>query len=186
MLALLVAFVAPGCNEESSSTAADTSGSGSGSASTPRPHNHTFTVPTGTEVVATLVTPLTTETNHTGDSFVATTNDAIVVDGKTIVASGSQIRGVLQNVQASGKVKGRATMTLAFQQIVDSKGQSHSISAEPLTLRAASDKGDDIEKVAAGGIAGAIIGGITGGKKGALIGTAIGAGAGTIVVLVTE
>jgi hypothetical protein len=145
-----------------------------------------LTVPAGTSVIASLVTPLSTDTNKTGDPFTATTQQPIVVDGRTVIANGAQVRGVLHDVQASGRVKGRAGMTLAFLDIVDSRGRVHAISAEPLILQAASEKKGDVEKIAGGGIAGAIIGAITGGKKGALIGTAVGAGAGTIVVLATK
>ena len=181
MLALVAAATAAGCSQEATSAKAAAQ-----VAQAPKPRAQTLIVPTGTNIVASLVTPLSTDTNHSGDQFVATTQEPIVVDGRTVVRSGAQIRGVLQGVQASGRVSGRAQMTLAFQEIVDAQGGSHSISAQPLTLQAASATGGDVEKIAAGGIAGAIIGGITGGAKGAAIGTAVGAGAGTIVVLATK
>lgn len=180
VLLLLVAATAPGCKEEPEGVASTT---------TPAPavpRSVTLVVPAGTSIIASLVTPLSTDTNKTGDSFTATTQEAIVVDGRTVIANGATIRGVLRDVQASGRVKGRAGMTLAFQELVDPQGGSHAISAEPLILQADSEKKGDVEKIAAGGIAGAIIGGITGGKKGAAIGTAVGAGAGTIVVLATK
>lgn len=179
-LLLLAAITASGCVDERAS--ADTTGQ----KAPPRPRVEMLTVPAGTSVIASLVTPLSTDTNQTGDPFTATTQQPIVVNGRTVVASGSTVRGVLRDVQASGRVKGRAGMTLAFQEIVDTHGRTHVISAEPLILQADSEKTGDVEKIAAGGVAGAIIGGITGGKKGALIGTAVGAGAGTIVVLATK
>jgi hypothetical protein len=146
----------------------------------------TLTVPAGTSVSASLVTPLTTETNKTGDPFVATTTEPIIVEGRTVVPAGAQIHGVLQDVEASGRIKGRARMTLAFQQIDDSEGTAHMLSAKPLSLEAKGEAKGDAAKIAGGGLAGALIGGLTKGKKGALIGTAIGAGAGTAVVLATK
>jgi hypothetical protein len=122
-------------------------------------------IPAGTNVVKSLQTRLTTDTNHTGDQFVVTTTEPIVVDGRTVVPGGARINGVLSNVQESGRVKGRAQMTLAFQQIVDSEGKVHAISAHPITLQADSGTGGDAAKIAVGGIIGAVIGGISGGGK---------------------
>ena len=152
----------------------------------PATRYETLVVPAGTNLVAVLQTQLATDVNTTGDAFVATTVDPIVVDGRTVVPAGSRIDGVLRDVQASGKIKNRARMTLVFQEIVDSAGKPHVISAQPLTIQAASETRNDVLKVAAGGAVGAIIGAISGKKNGALIGAAAGAGAGTILVLATK
>jgi outer membrane lipoprotein SlyB len=146
----------------------------------------TVVMPTGTNLVAVLQTQLATDVNRSGDSFVATTVDPIVVDGRTVVTAGSRINGVLRDVQASGKIKDRAEMTLVFQEIVDSAGKTHAISAQPLTIKAASEMRNDVLKIAAGGVVGAIIGAASGKKNGAVIGAAAGAGAGTILVLATK
>ena len=151
-----------------------------------KPRFETLVIPDGTNVVASLSTPLSTETNHTGDPFGATTTEPIIVGGRTVVPAGAQIHGVLRDVQASGRVQGRARMTLAYQTIVDARGTTHEISALPLTLQAASSTRGDVGKIAAGGILGAIVGGITGGRKGAAIGAGAGAGAGTVLMLATK
>jgi hypothetical protein len=150
------------------------------------PRHETLVVPTGTSFVAVLQTRLSTDANATGDPFVATTVDPIVVDGRTVVPAGSRIDGTLRDVQASGRIKDRARMTLVFQEIVDAAGKTHTISALPLTIQAASETRNDVLKIAAGGAAGAIIGAISGKKNGAVIGAAAGAGAGTILVLATK
>jgi hypothetical protein len=97
--------------------------------------------------------------------------------------SGSKIHGVLQNVEDSGRIKGRAKMTLVYQTIVDPQGKRYGISAVPLTLQAASATHGDIEKIAAGTVLGAIVGGLADGGTGAAIGAGVGAGAGTLVML---
>ena len=157
-----------------------------GSAAQKQPRSVTMVIPDGTNVVASLETPLSTDTNRTGDQFVARTTEAILVGGKTAVPAGTQIQGVLRDVQASGRTSGRARMTLAYEKIVDSAGKAHSISAVPLTLQAASATRGDVEKIAAGGILGGIIGAVAGGAKGAAIGAGAGAGAGTIIMLATK
>ena len=48
-----------------------------------KPRHLTMVIPSGTSVVASLNTLISTETNHSGDSFQASTVDAIVVDGRT-------------------------------------------------------------------------------------------------------
>lgn len=150
------------------------------------PQTQRIVIPAGTNIVASLQTPLATDVNHTGDSFVASTIVPVVVDGRTVIPNGSRIRGVLRNVQDSGRIKGRASMTLAFEEFVGSDGKSHAISATPLTVQAASETSSDVEKIAAGGILGAVIGGIADGSKGAGKGAVIGAGAGTILMLATK
>jgi hypothetical protein len=151
-----------------------------------KPRFQTLVIPDGTNVVASLDTRLSTQTNHTGDPFSATTIEPIIVDGRTAVPTGARIHGTLHDVQASGRIKGRARMTLAYASIVDSQGKMHTLSAQPLTLQAASATGGDVEKIAAGGVLGAIIGGIAGGGKGAAIGAGAGAGAGTVLMLATK
>jgi hypothetical protein len=184
------AVIATGCADSNSKTTnADGSAAATPVAAKPRPEpprDVTLIIPAGTNVVATLNTRLTTETNTTGDRFEARTIDAITVGGKTVVPAGATVYGVLRDVQSSGKISGRARMTLDFQRIDDTRSNDHAIAAQPLTLQADSNTGSDIEKIAAGGILGAIVGGIAGGKKGALIGAGAGAGAGTIIMLATQ
>lgn len=180
---LIAAAMTAGCTKDLEETAS----AGAPVAQQPRAAQPTtLTIPSGTTVVASLDTPLSTDLNHSGDAFTATTIEPIVVGGKTVVPSGAGIRGVLQNVEDSGRIQGRAQMTLSYQSITDSKGESYAISATPLTLQAASNTHGDIEKIAAGTVLGAIVGGIADGGKGAAIGAGAGAGAGTIVMLATK
>ncbi len=177
ILTLLAVAVTVGCKNDQGSAR---------NATVQKSRFETLVIPDGTSVVASLDTRLTTKTNHTGDPFGAKTTEPIIVGGKTVVPTGAQIHGVLRDVEASGRIKGRARMTLAYQGIVDSEGKTHAISAVPLTLQAASTTRGDVEKIAAGGILGAIIGGIAGGGKGAAIGAGAGAGAGTVLMLATQ
>lgn len=147
------------------------------------PLHETLVVPTGTSFDAVLQTRLSTGANNTGDPFVATTIEPIVVDGRTVVPARSRIDGVLRDVQASGRIKDRARMTLVFEEVADAAGKTHAISALPLTIQAASETRNDVRKTAA---AGAIVGAISGKRNGAVIGATAGAGAGAILVLATK
>jgi hypothetical protein len=179
ILALIATVITAGCAQDQASAR-------NAEAAAQKPRFVTLVIPDGTQVVASLDTRLSTETNHTGDAFGATTTEPIIVSGRTVFPAGARIHGVLRDVLASGRIKGRARMTLAYQGIVDSEGKTHSISALPLTLQADSATRGDVEKIAAGGVLGAIIGGITGGGKGAAIGAGAGAGAGTVLMLATK
>jgi outer membrane lipoprotein SlyB len=175
---LLAMAVASGCNDNASTGAKATD--------SPKARFTTLTIPAGTIIIASLGTRLDTGDNHTGDSFYATTHEPLVVDGTTVVPSGARIRGTLGDVQASGRISGRARMTLGFDEIIDAQGETHAISARPITMQAASATHGDVEKIAAGGVLGAVVGGLTGGGKGAAIGAGAGAGAGTVLMLATK
>jgi hypothetical protein len=180
---LIGAIMTMGCNEQPTTQASPINQSAQGSK---RSQEVALVIPAGTSVLASLQTPLDTGTNQSGDSFRARTLEPTMVDGRTLVPAGAEIHGVLHDVQASGRVKGRAAMTLAFTEIEDTNGVLHAISARPLTLQADSGTRGDVEKMAAGGVLGAIIGGIADGGKGAAIGAGAGVGAGVIVMLATK
>lgn len=146
----------------------------------------TMVIPANTSIVATLDKRISTETGRTGDTFTLTTTDKIVSDGRTVFPAGAAINGQLRDVESSGRVSGRAQMTLAFNSVTASDGRVHAMNAVPLILQAESGTGTDIERMAAGGIIGAAVGGIAGGGKGAAIGAGTGVGAGVIVMLATK
>ena len=134
---LCAAFVATGCNDGAPG-AADTS-------SSERNGFDTLAIPNGTVVHASLDTALSTAVNRSRDTFTATTTEAIRVRGRTLMPVGSQIHGVLRDVEDSGRVEGRARMTMGYQSIMDPLGARYGIGANPLILQAASDARDDIE-----------------------------------------
>jgi hypothetical protein len=179
-LLIIVAAASAGCTRDVLSADAKALAGRDNRASAPV--HATLVIPTGTSFGAVLQTRLSTDANSTGDPFVATTIEPIVVDGRTVVPARSRIDGVLRDVQSSGRIKDHARMTLVFQEIADSEGRTHAISAFHLTIQAASETRSDAQKTAAGGAGSAI----SGKRNGAVIGAASGAGAGTIFVLATK
>lgn len=142
----------------------------------------TVVIPAGTDVVASLEMGLSTGATRSGDEFRCRTDEAVIVNGETLIPAGVEIDGVVRDVERA-RPGGRARMTLEYTTLVYPNGKTYQIEAAPLTVQAASDERETIEKIAAGGILGAIIGGIAGGEKGAAIGAGAGAGAGTILTL---
>jgi type IV secretion system protein VirB10 len=96
---------------------------------------------------------------------------------------GTDVQGVIKEVQQPGRVKGKASLTLSFQlmtlpggiklPIYASLGGSDSGNREgEATIQGDSTKGKDAGSIAKAGAAGGVLGGVFGGKKGAAVGGA--------------
>jgi hypothetical protein len=143
------------------------------------------TIPSGTSIQVRLQDPLDSAVNESGDTFRAIVDKDIEVNGNVVAPRGSIVEGKLTNVKRSGRVEGRASMSL---QLVDLKidQQSYPLQTEVLAFEAESSKKSDATKVGIGAGLGAVIGAIAGGGKGAAIGAAVGGGAGGATVLATR
>ena len=144
-----------------------------------------YEIVSGTEIMTRLAEPLSTETAQNGDRFELQLADDLVVGNHLIAPRGTRARGRVLNAQASGKVKGLATISLTLTDLYIGQDQ-FSLQSETLTLQAEKSIGKDAATVGIGTGVGAIIGAIAGGGKGAVIGAGVGAGAGTTVVLATK
>src|SRR6187401_3411763 len=76
-----------------------------------------FTLPAGTVLVARLGSSIGSDTSHVGDAVEAGLTQAERVDGIEVLPEGSVITGVVTSAEPSGKVKGRATLSVQFQSI---------------------------------------------------------------------
>lgn len=151
----------------------------------PAPAPKPIVVPAGTEVSVILADALDSGKNKAGDEFTANLAAPLVVGGKTVVDRGAQVRGRVVDAESSGRVSGKATLTLTLT------GVSHRGKMVPLVTKsyleeARSTKGRDAAVIAGAAGVGAAIGAIAGGGKGAATGGAIGGAAGTGTVLATK
>jgi len=147
------------------------------SAPPPPPEPQKVTVPSGTALPVRLVDTIDSATAQTGDTFHATLDAPVAVDGDVVVPAHYEVEGHVINAQASGKFAGRALLDLQLDRIkVGDKW--YNIHTDDFKQETGSRGKNTAEKVGGGAIAGAILGGIFGGGKGAAIGSVAGAGAG--------
>jgi outer membrane biosynthesis protein TonB len=143
----------------------------------PPPEPKRVTVPSGTALPVRLVDVIDSATAQTGDTFHATLDSPIAVDGEVVVPAHYDVEGHVVAAQSSGKFAGRALLELQLDKIkVGDKW--YNIQTDHFKQETGSRGKNTAEKVGAGAVAGAILGGIFGGGKGAAIGSVAGAGAG--------
>jgi hypothetical protein len=128
-----------------------------------------LTIPSGTVVTVLLIDALGTDTNSTGDRFLVSLAAPVVVDGNTLLAKGTKVRGRVIGVEDSGRVKGVARIRLALTDIMQGN-RTIAITTDTFSATAESSTKRDPAIVAGGAGVGAISGG----------------GAGTGVVLATK
>ena len=150
----------------------------------PPPTMVSGTLPAGTNLVIRMIESVDSETNRVGQSFRASLDQAVMVDGETVIPRGADAVVKLVDSKDSGKLTGRAELTLSLQS-VSINGRMVDINTQSINKESAS-QGEKTAKTAGGTAAvGAIIGAIAGGGKGAAIGAGAGAaaGAGSQVIL---
>ncbi|MBI4909957.1 MAG: hypothetical protein HY820_40435 [Acidobacteria bacterium] len=151
----------------------------------PREPNRVTLAP-GTPVVVRLVQTLSSETVHDGQTFEATLDQPIIVDGFAIAERGARVEGRVIDTEKAGRVKGVSHLSLELTRIHTSDGQKVGIQTQAWDKEGEQTRKSDAQKVAIGAGVGAALGAIFGGGKGAAIGAGSGGAAGTGVVLATR
>jgi hypothetical protein len=152
----------------------------------PTPQPRIVTLPAGTNVVVRLAETVSPEHNYTGDTFRATLESPIIIDGFIIADKGSKVLGTIINAQRAGRVEGVSELALTLSEINTTDGQRVKIETSTWNKKGAKSTREDTAKVAGGAALGAIIGAIAGGGKGAAIGAGAGGAAGAGTVLATR
>ena len=146
----------------------------------------TVTIPAGTTLNVRLDETLDSERNQSGDSFSATLDAPLVIDGFVIAGKGSRVEGKIAQAERAGRVRGLSFLSLELTRLKTSDGQRIDIRTDQFSKQGETSKGDDAKKIGAGAGIGAAIGAIAGGGKGAAIGAAIGGATGAGGVLATR
>jgi hypothetical protein len=135
----------------------------------------TFTVPQGTLLVVRLATEVSSASAHVGDRVQGYLDQDLAADGRMVAGKGAKVYGIVNEVDAAGKMKGQAmlSVTLTDMQVGD---RVLSVKTQPVKVTGGSGTG--AKKMAGGAAFGALIGAIAGGGEGAAIGAAVGVGVG--------
>lgn len=145
----------------------------------------TITIPEGTHLTIRLLDSIDTDTNQVGDSFNATTDEPVIVNGQTVVPRNTTVHGRITQAQSSGKISGTPELQL---QLTDLVLNGNTV---PLTTgdyrQVGNSRSDRSAEMIGGSTAlGALIGAIAGKGKGLAIGAASGAAAGTAVQVMSK
>jgi len=151
----------------------------------PPPPPQKVTIPGGTTLAVRLVDTIDSEKNQPGETFRATLNSPLSVEGEIAIPSGYDVEGHVVDVKSAGKFAGQSLLVLQLDRI-SVGGKSYSIQTDEYRRQGSSRGKNTAEKVGAGAAIGAIIGGIAGGGKGAAIGAAAGGGLGGGVQAATK
>ncbi len=151
----------------------------------PPPPPQKVTIPAGTTLAVRLVDTIDSEKSTQGQTFHATLNSPLAVEGDTVIPAGYDVEGHIVNVQSAGKFAGQSLLVLQLDRI--SAGEKYyNIQTDQYTRKGSSRGKNTAEKVGAGAGIGAIIGALAGGGKGAAIGAAAGGGLGGGVQAATK
>ena len=151
----------------------------------PPPPPKRVTIPSGTTLAVRLVDTIDSETSQQGQTFHATLDSPLAVDGDVVIPSGYDVEGHLVEVKSAGKFAGQSVVALQLDRI-SSGGKYYSLQTDQYRRQGSSRGKNTAAKVGAGAGIGAIIGAIAGGGKGAAIGAAAGGGLGGGVQAATK
>lgn len=142
-------------------------------------------VPVDALLVVRMIDDVDSERDRPGQTFRASLDEPLMVDGKMIAPRGADVTAKLVDAKESGKFEGRATLTLALESMVIN-GRRVDVSTEGVTEASASRGARTAKTVGGVAAVGAVIGAIAGGGRGAAIGAASGAAAGGAASAVTK
>jgi hypothetical protein len=145
-----------------------------------------YVIAAGTPITVRTISDVNTKTNQSGTSFEATLESPLVADGHTLAKSGSTVIGTVVKADQGGRVKGRASLTLALSRLHLANGQTVAIRTDSIVQEAKSGTKKNLARTGIATGAGAAIGAIAGGGRGAAIGAGVGAGAGVATNLATR
>lgn len=144
----------------------------------PPPPMSGVTIPIDTLVEVRMIEAVDSERAHPGQTFRASLDQPIFVNGQEIVPRGADVLTKLTEDQSSGRISGRSILSLSLAQIMINGRMVDVISND--VQQQSSSRGARSAKVIGGTAAlGAIVGAIAGGGKGAAIGAGSGAAVGT-------
>lgn len=145
-----------------------------------------YVIAAGTPISVRTTGGVNTKSSQSGNEFEATLESPLTVDGRTLAKRGATVIGKVVNADKGGRVKGKASLTLALSSLSLANGQTVPIATNSVSQAAKSGTKKNLMRTGVASGAGAAIGAIAGGGKGAAIGAGIGAGAGVATNMATR
>ena len=143
------------------------------------------TVPSGTMLTVRMIDPVDSSVNQVGETFRASLDEPIVVNGRTIASRGANVTTKLVSVAEAGRISGRSELALVLYD-VSINGRRYEITTEEVAQQGASRGSQSAQRIGGLAVLGAVIGAVAGGGRGAAQGAAAGAGAGTAIQVLTH
>jgi hypothetical protein len=137
-------------------------------------------VPSGSVITVRLIDPINSDKSNVGDTFRASLDEPIVVNGRTVAPAGSDATVRIVRVEQSGTVSGSEEIALVLSEVM-ANGRRLMPETQHAEVSAKSRSTESAKIIGGTAVVGAIIGAIAGGGKGAAIGAASGAGAGVAI-----
>jgi hypothetical protein len=142
-------------------------------------------LPVGTKLAIRMIDAVDSERNSVGQTFTASLDEPVMIDGETIIPRGADVVVKLVDDRESGKLTGRTTLALDLVSL-KVNGRMVDVNADTVTEESSS-RGARTAKVAGGtALLGTVIGAIAGGGKGAAIGLGAGAATGVGAEILTK
>lgn len=142
-------------------------------------------VPSGTQIVVRLIDAADSQRDRLGQTYRASVDQPVVVNGQTLIPRGSDAVAVLSNAQQAGKIEGKTILTIALRS-VSVNGQTYDLATSSVNKDSGSRTTKSGEVIGGTAALGAIIGALAGGGRGAAIGAVSGGAVGTGVQVATS
>ena len=145
-----------------------------------------LTIPVGTVIQVRTSDWLSSDHNKTGDEFIATLAQPIVVDGWVVMRRNQNIVGSVTDAKRAGRVKGVSKLQLELSKLTLVDGQLVPVQTTLLNASAGTSNGRDAAAIGLTTGTGAAIGAAAAGGPGAAIGAGAGFVASVAGVLLTR
>lgn len=151
----------------------------------PAPASAAVNVPAGTQITIRMIDDVDSQTAQVGQTYRASIDDAVVIDGRTVIPRGADVVTKLVEFKEAGRIAGGGQLTLVLDSLT-LNGKRIPVTSQSVTQAGESGKRDSAAVIGGTAALGAVIGAIAGGGKGAAIGAVSGAGAGTAIRVMTK
>ncbi len=142
-------------------------------------------IPAGAQIVVRMIDAVDSETDKLGQTYRASVDEPVVVDGQELIPKGADAVVKLIDDQRGGKLTGKTEIRLDLVSVTV-QGRQIDVLTSDVTQASASRTKSTAAVVGGTAALGAVIGAIAGGGRGAAIGAVSGAGAGTAVQVLTK